>query len=288
MIVERWWHAARLHRSYQSGIPRPSHLLLHSKVLIGGVVVSAVVLGGLAANAHDTLLSVDEPVSEWVRDQQWLVRWRWLSDLGSEQQGIVLAVVLGVALWPWCRVFAVAYPAAVAAGSLVNVTLKYIVDRPRPPDPDAGTALASFPSGHALHAVIIWGLLPPAIYVLSRRRWAFWAAVVVGAVAIAGVGLQRVHLGAHWPTDVVGSMLVGAVILLAAEYAITIEDRHGHREGCALHARLPEGVPGPLTTEPDERDAIEVVAPSDDDAAEVMAGAREPERGPGPGPGPVS
>lgn len=249
--IERWWHRERLHRTYRPGIPRPSHLLLHSKLLLGGVLVGAVVLGTLAANAHETLLRIDEPISDWVRDQDWLSSWTWVSDLGSEQRGMVVAVLLGVALWPWCRVFAIAYPASVGLASLVNVVLKWVVDRPRPPDPQTGTALASFPSGHALHAVVIWGLMPAAVYVLTRKRVAFWVSTGVSFLAINGVALQRVYLAAHWPTDVVASMLVGTVIQLGAEYLITIEDRHGHHAGCALHAELPPGEPGPLTVDTD-------------------------------------
>lgn len=237
-VPDGWWNRGRLD-TYRPGLPRPSHFLLHSKVVLGTVVVAACALSIAAANAHHWLLRIDQPVSERVRDAAWLDALRPVNDLGSEVQGIALAVIIGVLLWPWCRVFALAFPGAVLAGSAINVTLKWIVDRPRPPEPVAGVALASFPSGHALHAVIMFGLLPPALYVLTRSRAVFWASTVVGAVVVVIVGIERIHLGAHWPSDVLASAMVGAVVLLVTEYIVASEDRHGHGEGCALHRERP-------------------------------------------------
>lgn len=233
------WQRSRL-EAYRPGLPRPSHFLLHSRLVLGAVVVIAGALTVLAANAHDVLLQIDRPVSESLRAAAWLDVFRPVNQLGSEVHGLALAVVIGILLWPWCRVFALAFPGAVLAGSVLNVTLKWIVDRPRPPDPAAGVALASFPSGHALHAVIMFGLLPPALYVLTRRRWVFWATTAVGAFVVIGVGLLRVHLGAHWPSDVLASAMLGAVVLLVTEYVVASEDRHGHGEGCALHRERPD------------------------------------------------
>ena len=62
-----------------------------------------------------------------------------------------------------------------------------------------------FPSGHAQHAVVMWGLLAAA----SRRRWAWPAA----ALAAFFIGVSRVDLGVHFPSDVLGGWLIGLLCL---------------------------------------------------------------------------
>jgi undecaprenyl-diphosphatase len=230
----RYWHRERLHFHYRPHIPRPSSVLLHSKPLLVAAIVAAITLGFVVAFANDTLLRIDRPISEFVRGQAWLEHFRWLNTLGSEAQGMVLALVVGLVMWRWCHVFALAFPAAVLAGIAVNLGLKFAVDRPRPPEPLGAVAFASFPSGHALHAVIVFGLLPPAVYILTGSRLAFWVSVVGAVFVTVGVAAIRVYLGAHWPTDVLASMAVGAGLLLVAEYVIASPGRR-HRVDCPLH-----------------------------------------------------
>src|SRR6185312_5538146 len=71
----------------------------------------------------------------------------------------------------------------------------------------------SFPSGHTFASLAFYGLLG-LMLVLSvgsgLKRWA----LTVGIAGISGlVGFSRVYVGAHWPTDVLGSWLLGAAWL---------------------------------------------------------------------------
>ena len=78
----------------------------------------------------------------------------------------------------------------------------------------------SFPSGHAVMAVVTFGLLA----YLVGRRLTKWARVLVTAVAAAVillvVAFTRVYLGVHYPTDVMGSLLVGGAWLIATILAL--------------------------------------------------------------------
>lgn len=201
-------------------IPRPSHVLLRSRAATVAISVAAVALGVVAAAQPDWLLTVDRPVANFLRGDELIGFFRFWTDLGSQQDMIVVAVVVGALLWRRCRAFAVALPAAIGLGILADVSLKVLVDRPRPPEPLVGTALGSFPSGHAITGVIFFGLLPPVIWVAFRRRLLFWSAVPLAAVVAALVVLSRVYLGAHWPSDVVASLFIGTAVLLATEYAL--------------------------------------------------------------------
>ncbi|URM92821.1 phosphatase PAP2 family protein [Streptomyces sp. MRC013] len=88
-------------------------------------------------------------------------------------------------------------------------------ERPRLPDPVDSAEFAAFPSGHAMTAAVVCGLLWWAA--ARAARWTLVRPVAVaGAVSTAGVGLTRVYLGVHWPSDVLGGWLLGACLVAAA------------------------------------------------------------------------
>ncbi|MBI4311683.1 MAG: phosphatase PAP2 family protein [Chloroflexi bacterium] len=100
---------------------------------------------------------------------------------------------------------------------------KALVDRPRPAEDvvrvlESGTS-GSFPSGHAFHAVLFWGLAI-AIVVPRIRSAALRRIATAGILAlIAATAFSRIYLGAHWPTDVLGAAAYGVVALAALVYA---------------------------------------------------------------------
>lgn len=63
----------------------------------------------------------------------------------------------------------------------------------------------AFPSGHALDATVFWGYLAMVV----RRRWLY----VVAPIVIVLVSFSRLYLGLHWPTDVLGGVLIGLLFL---------------------------------------------------------------------------
>jgi undecaprenyl-diphosphatase len=107
---------------------------------------------------------------------------------------------------------------AVTLGTLLQQGLKAAVDRPRPvwPDPVDSAHYSAFPSGHAMTATVVCGLL---LWLLHRHgvSRALWrTALIVAVVSVVGVGLTRIWLGVHWPSDVVGGWLLGATVVTLA------------------------------------------------------------------------
>ncbi len=131
----------------------------------------------------------------------------------------VVAILILAGIWLWHRR---AYPAlkellAVALVSFVTeVVVKVLVHRARPVSwlgiHEPGY---SFPSGHAIMSFVIAVELVLILHRLGRLR--LWKAAVLLGLA-AAVGISRIYLGVHWPTDVIGSWLMGSVIILAERW----------------------------------------------------------------------
>jgi len=119
---------------------------------------------------------------------------------------------------------------AVGGGSLLSGLLKLDYARPRPTIVAhlVDVSSASFPSGHAMNSAIVYltlGLLC-ARAVSDFRAKAYVVAVAITLTLI--VGVTRVYLGVHWPTDVLGGWAAGAAwAVLCWTVVDTLERRSG-------------------------------------------------------------
>jgi undecaprenyl-diphosphatase len=154
------------------------------------------------------------------------------------------AVRLAVAVWLAFRRRWVALTAFVTAVVLVDLAigpLKEWYARPRPPDPLVETTNFSFPSGHAMATAvtvvaIVTVLFPPGPH---RRLWEVRAATVAFLMAAS-----RTYLRAHWLTDTVTGVLLGAASAIALGALVQWWRLHRRRPGSSVEAR-PDTGPAP-------------------------------------------
>jgi undecaprenyl-diphosphatase len=101
---------------------------------------------------------------------------------------------------------------AVGGGLLISTIAKEAFDRPRPDIVPYGSIVhtASFPSGHSMLAAVTYLTLGVLVArTLPQRRLKFYILVLAALVTVL-VGVSRVYLGVHWPTDVLAGWLAGA------------------------------------------------------------------------------
>lgn len=109
-------------------------------------------------------------------------------------------------------------------GALVNTLLKILIARPRPA-PNLVTVFRamnsrSFPSGHVTFYVCYFGFLFFVAYaLLPRGSIARRSALALAALPVALVGLSRVYLGEHWPSDTLGGYLFSGLWLALSLHA---------------------------------------------------------------------
>jgi len=128
---------------------------------------------------------------------------------------VLVAGGVAASLWllAWRRWFAaVVIWVSLAGNSLILWAIKSVVARPRPDQVQALLPASgySFPSGHTFSSLAFYGLLGLMLLLLSFRSGLLRSAAALGIAAISSlVGLSRVYVGAHWPTDVLGGWLLG-------------------------------------------------------------------------------
>jgi undecaprenyl-diphosphatase len=116
---------------------------------------------------------------------------------------------------------------AVAGGAGLNSLLKYIFSRSRPAVvPYLGELSgASFPSGHSMISIIVYFTLG-VLVARSAKSWRGKVCIVaIGGLLSGLVGLSRVMLGVHYPTDVLAGWAAGAIWALLCWIAADLANR---------------------------------------------------------------
>ncbi len=180
---------------------------------IVGLVVIAVAIGLAAWLAEDIweqeaylwdssiMLAVHTVSARWL--DYFMLAVTYIGSPG----GIVVAAV--VAFWLWRRgqiKWAVALLVSYGGAALLSAVLKLTFMRPRPTVFPALLAPRdpSFPSGHTLTSIALYGFIAWLLWQHRRRVWAVLAVLFALLVAFS-----RVYLGVHYPSDILGALLVG-------------------------------------------------------------------------------
>jgi undecaprenyl-diphosphatase len=163
-------------------------------------------------------------VEEMARDVSALGGFTWIT---------FATVTIAIYLWIDDKTrMAVLLTAATASGAVVSLVLKSLFARPRPDlVPHLSQVFtSSFPSGHSMLAAVVYltmgSLLASVISNLTLKVYVLTIAIML----TTAVGLSRVYLGVHYPTDVLAGWLAGLVWALFCWIVARILQVHGRVE----------------------------------------------------------
>ena len=238
-------------------------ILARGRVLLVAYIVVLAVVGLLAFAAHNTsVLPGDLPFTRELQESKSPIIagvFYYVSALGFTVPSAAIEIVALLTLWLLRLRLEAIFLALSLLADLFGLIVKIVVGRERP-SPDLVHVVQqiqqpSFPSGHTLHYTVFYGFLLVVVFTNFKPSWQRTVALVVFALLIALVGPSRVYLGEHWPTDVVGGYLIGALCLapLIAGYLWAKAHLMVSATPPWIH-RIPPAIQPALTRDPGRRE----------------------------------
>ncbi|EAQ42250.1 phosphatase PAP2 family protein [Polaribacter sp. MED152] len=187
------------------------------------VTLLVVVLGikfflKLTRNLHTDLLSdFDAVVSEYVtsfRTDALTTYFKFVTDVGDALGYLIVFSVCSFLFYlffkNWKYVLQLSSILVLALSS--NLILKEIINRERPTLEHLVTVKTlSYPSGHAMTAMAFYGFLIYLILTFKISKLLKFALVTVLLLLILSIGVSRIYLGVHFPSDIVGGFVAGFI-----------------------------------------------------------------------------
>jgi undecaprenyl-diphosphatase len=193
--------------------PPPTWILAGAGIAI--VIGLAVLISADLTTAFDQAI-IDAIRAPTIRDL--LSPLRAVTELGSTGAVVAvaaLAFAFAAAIGPWRHGLVAALTILLA--STANSAIKVAIRRERPEllDPIIVERGFSFPSGHSALGMVAYGIL--AVLASRSRLPQPWRTIIVVALGalVALIGISRIWLGVHYPTDVLAGWAAGGVIVLA-------------------------------------------------------------------------
>ncbi|MGI9145360.1 MAG: phosphatase PAP2 family protein [Chloroflexota bacterium] len=186
------------------------------------IILGSLVLAVMAVAAHSlAYFPGDVTVSHAVQAYQSEGLDTALRDVSwtgfPPQSNVVFGLVVILVLVVWSRWAAVAEALAAIGSGGLYLLLQLVVGQPRPTADlvrvDAPVQLSAFPSGHLTTFTAVFGFLAFLAWRRLSPGAARWLPIMLVVALLALMSFARISSGQHWPSDVLGGLLLGAVWL---------------------------------------------------------------------------
>ena len=271
--LEFFWNFCYRGLRQMGGHAEKFYLTVGIFLLVGIVVAIAgtVVFAELAERVRKGYTQhFDVAVLQWLGAHHTPLLTNIMTEITPLGTGIVVMTIVGVTtafLWHTeHRISAQLLLAATAGNIILNNVLKLYFDRARPSvfEWQTHAASSSFPSGHAMSATVVYGTVAYLLARLQKHGWSRAITLVTAIVMIALICLTRLYLGVHYPSDVLGGIVVGlawaAFCMATLEASLVLARRRGAPS-------IAHEAPAPVEKVP----AVQQVAQATATAAEQVA-----------------
>lgn len=195
------------------------YLGLHVTIGLTIAILGLGLFGGLAEDVkhNDPIVHFDQTVATTLHNTATpaaTTTFATITQLGGPVLVVLGVVVAGLYAWRRQWLHLGTWIVALGGDETLNVVLKHLVARPRPVFAlPLGEQDYSFPSGHAMGSLVVYGILA-YFAVLVLRSWRARSGVMCGAVLLVLlIGFSRLYLGVHYFSDVIGGYAAGSVWL---------------------------------------------------------------------------
>ena len=196
------------------------HLRITSLIATVGTVgiVSCLLIIYIVTQISDEVLdkeafAFDKVILLWVHSFANPTLDRLMQTITRLNDPDIVSVIAGVSLllliWKKCYPEAKIFFVDCAGGVILSYGLKSVFGKTRPDLWESAIKEVSFsyPSGHALGSTVLYGFLA---YLFATRFPQFaWLIYLIAVSLIGAIGLSRLYLGVHWPTDIIGGYGIG-------------------------------------------------------------------------------
>ncbi|WP_042463849.1 phosphatase PAP2 family protein [Neobacillus dielmonensis] len=172
--------------------------------------------------SENSLLSFDSKMISLIQglETPWLtVIMKFFTFVGSAPIVILLCLICLYILYKLLHHYTelILFVSVVLGSALLNQLLKQIFHRARP-DLHRLVEISgySFPSGHAMNAFTVYGILAFLLWKHQKTKWRRVCLIVVSTAMILLIGMSRIYLGVHYPTDIIGGYLASGVWVTTA------------------------------------------------------------------------
>lgn len=167
--------------------------------------------------AQNNLKNFDDSVFDFIisRRTPFLTEYfTFVTDLGDAQGYIIiiaLSTLLSVFVFKkWKYFLQIVFVMAIS--SLSNLVLKRFINRARPDLEHLVTVESlSYPSGHAMAAMAFYGFVAYLFYKFKIRKAIKYPVIFILGALILSIGVSRIYLGVHYPSDIIGGFTAGAI-----------------------------------------------------------------------------
>lgn len=185
--------------------------------VIGGLIVSGLSFVFFLDIAKDVLekevLFIDTAISQFIYSFRtpWLTDiFRFISFLGGKFLILACTIMVGLLVWKRHKRETILFIFTILVGFLLNNSVKVLLQVPRPNISPIGTSDSySFPSGHAMNSFIFYALLSYFMFHFTRNKKLSILFSFMAMSLVFLIGLSRVYLGVHYPSDIIAGFTGG-------------------------------------------------------------------------------
>ncbi|MGX6978472.1 phosphatase PAP2 family protein [Vagococcus elongatus] len=193
-------------------------------------LVIFMLIGYTAKFYEELLLAIDLPIITFIADHRSRVLtsiFTWLTKFGNGVTVIFLLLVVVAFLWQRKKKVESAWLLAnCGISASVNFLIKFLFERPRPSVKHLVPATHfSFPSGHAMISIMLYGTMIIILAPYVRVNVFAKMAQVILALLIVLIGISRIYLGVHYPSDIIAGYLL-ALSWLGLSYPVFAKYRY--------------------------------------------------------------